>query len=124
MRHTLNIQLRTAEGAVLRALGLIERRGFRLETVHAREAQGDGQAMTVTVEGDRPADLLQRQLERLHDVLWVEVGGETRSRASRGAGSGGWPVPGDREISNTNDLTNPKLKNVARTAWRSAANKA
>ncbi len=73
MRHTLHIQLKTAEGAVLRALGLIERRGFRLETVHAREAQGDGQAMTVTVEGDRPADLLQRQLERLHDVLWVEL---------------------------------------------------
>ncbi len=72
MRHLLHIQLRTAEGAVIRALGLIERRGFRIETVHAGEAQGDGQAMTVTVSGERPADLLQRQLERLHDVLWVD----------------------------------------------------
>lgn len=72
MRHQLRIQLKTAEGAVLRALGLVERRGFRLEAVHAAEAQGDGQTLTITVSGDRPADLLRRQLERLHDVLWVE----------------------------------------------------
>ena len=36
-------------------------------------AAGDGQAMSVTVESERPVELLQRQLERLHDVLWVEL---------------------------------------------------
>ena len=71
--HTLKIQLRSCEGAVLRALGLMERRGYRLETCQVAEAQGDGQAMQVCVASSRPAELLRRQLERLHDVLWVEL---------------------------------------------------
>ena len=73
MKHTLNIQLRFSPGAVLRAIGLMERRGYRLLTCEVAEAAGDGQAMSVTVESERPAELLQRQLERLHDVLWVEL---------------------------------------------------
>ena len=72
--HTLQIQLRSCEGAVLRALGLMERRGYRLESCTVNEAQGDGQAMQVCVASERPAELLKRQLERLHDVLWVELG--------------------------------------------------
>jgi acetolactate synthase regulatory subunit len=72
--HTLQIQLRCNEGAVLRALGLMERRGYRLESCTVSEAQGDGQAMRVCVASERPGDLLKRQLERLHDVLWVEIG--------------------------------------------------
>jgi acetolactate synthase regulatory subunit len=71
MRHKLRIQLRVCEGAIIRALGLIERRGFRLDAVTVGEAQGDGQSMDVVVSGDRSPDLLQRQLERLHDVSWV-----------------------------------------------------
>ena len=73
MRHHLHIQLRSCEGAVLRAIGLMERRGFRLESCIVNEAQGDGQAMQVVVSSDRPCALLQRQLERLHDVLWVDI---------------------------------------------------
>ena len=73
MRHILNIQLCANPGAVLRAIGLMERRGFRLLACQVAEAAGDGQGMTATVESDRPAELLQRQLERLHDVLWVEL---------------------------------------------------
>lgn len=74
MQHTLHIQLRNGEGAVLRALGLMERRGFRLEACTVSEAGGDGRPMLVRVESDRPPELLQRQLERLHDVLWVKLG--------------------------------------------------
>lgn len=72
MRHQLHIQLRVCEGAIIRTLGLIERRGFRLDAVTVGEAQGDGQSMDVIVSGDRSPDLLQRQIERLHDVSWVE----------------------------------------------------
>jgi acetolactate synthase regulatory subunit len=71
--HTLKIQLRCCEGAVLRALGLMERRGYRLESCTVSEAQGDGQAMHVCVASERPSELLRKQLERLHDVLWVEI---------------------------------------------------
>ncbi len=33
MNHTLTIQLSGSEGAVIRTLGLIERRGFSLDTL-------------------------------------------------------------------------------------------
>lgn len=73
MRHELHVQLRSTEGAVLRALGLMERRGFRLASCQVDEAQGDGVAMQVCLVSERPSDLIQRQLERLHDVLWVNI---------------------------------------------------
>ena len=73
MKHTLQIQIHAREGAVLRTLGLVERRGFRLEHLHLGEAQGDGHAMRLAVSSDRSIALLKRQLERLHDVIWVEI---------------------------------------------------
>jgi acetolactate synthase regulatory subunit len=73
MNHSLKIQLRNNEGAVLRALGLMERRGFMLESCTVSEAEGERRSMTVAVSSTRPGDLLKRQLERLHDVLQVEL---------------------------------------------------
>ena len=73
MNHTLDIQLSGREGAVVRALGLIERRGYSLDTCSVSSADESGQAMQVTVKSTRPGDLLKRQLERLHDVLSVEL---------------------------------------------------
>ena len=71
MQHTLQIQLSGAEGAIIRSLGLVERRGFRIIKCSVHKADDDGQAMEVNVESDRPGDLLKRQLERLHDVRQV-----------------------------------------------------
>jgi len=73
MKHTLHIRLSNAEGAVIRALGLIERRAFSLDKCSVSEADDDGRSMEVTVLSSRPGDLLKRQLERLHDVLSVEL---------------------------------------------------
>ena len=73
MNHTLHIQLSSVEGAVIRALGLIERRGFSLNTCIVGEADGNGRNMKVNVSSTRPGDLLKRQLERLHDVHHVEL---------------------------------------------------
>ena len=91
MRHELHIQLRSAEGAVLRALGLMERRGFKLASCEVSEAQGDGVSMDVCLTSERPTDLIKRQLERLHDVLWVNIKQPTNAWAEtagpRGAGS-------------------------------------
>lgn len=69
--HELRIELRCTEGAVLRALGLVERRGFRLRTCQLHAESGDRRVLDIVVESVRPADLLKRQLERLHDVLSV-----------------------------------------------------
>lgn len=73
MNHTLRIQLSSVEGAVIRALGLIERRGYSLNTCSVSESDGMGRNMDVTVTSSRPGDLLKRQLERLHDVYHVEL---------------------------------------------------
>jgi acetolactate synthase regulatory subunit len=84
MIHVLNIQLRDREGAVLRALGLIERRGFRLHGMIVEEASAAGREMSVRVSSERPVELLRRQLERLHDVLRVEPGQAAIRWASAG----------------------------------------
>ena len=73
MNHTLRIQLSSTEGAVIRALGLIERRGYSLKKCSVSESDGTGRNMDVTVTSTRPGDLLKRQLERLHDVYHVEL---------------------------------------------------
>lgn len=87
MKHTLQIQLRATEGAIIRVLGMTERRGFRLEQVHVGEAQGDGHDVQLTVSGDRPVALLKRQLDRLYDVIWVEIetAGSTTPKWNRSA---------------------------------------
>jgi len=73
MNHTLRVQLSSVEGAVIRALGLIERRGFSLNKCMVGESDGTGREMEVSVTSSRPVDLLKRQLERLHDVYHVEL---------------------------------------------------
>lgn len=73
MQHHLRIQLRSNEGAVLRALGLIQRRGYRLDSCNLAEASGAGRRMDVRVTSQRSGALLKRQLERLHDVLWTDL---------------------------------------------------
>ena len=73
MNHTLHIQLSSSEGAVIRALGLIERRGYTHKTCSVSESDGTGREMDVTVSSTRSGDLLKRQLERLHDVFHVEL---------------------------------------------------
>ena len=88
MKHNFHIQLRSCEGAVLRAIGLMERRGFQLASCTVSEAQGDGQAMQVCVASERPGELLKRQLERLHDVRWVEILRPSSQWAGPGPDSG------------------------------------
>ncbi len=71
--HTLRIQIRDNDGAVLRALGLIERRCYRLRSCVIGETNDGGRTMEVSVSSSRSGDLLKRQLERLHDVMKVEL---------------------------------------------------
>jgi acetolactate synthase regulatory subunit len=72
MSQRLSLRLRPAEGAVLRVLGCIERRGFAIEQIESRHA-GGAIALAVAVHGERPVEVLVRQLERLYDVLAVEL---------------------------------------------------
>jgi len=72
MKHILSIRLSQCEGAAMRALDLMERRGFSLLTCRLTEGDHNGRKMEVTVLSFKPGDLLKRQLERLCDVIFVE----------------------------------------------------
>lgn len=73
-RFQLDLTLRRAEGALVRVLGTVERRGFRPLNVDG-EAQCDGDRwhLRLAVEGEREAAALTAQLAKLHDCLAVEA---------------------------------------------------
>jgi len=71
----LTIEYYVAEGAVIRMVGLVERRGFRVTRIVMAE-QPCGRRGTLVLEvapgaGDRSADILALQLGRLHGVTRV-----------------------------------------------------
>ena len=73
MKHTLKLSVNAAEGAILRIIGLVERRGFLLVRIDAASA-GDGGQFDMeldVVSPERSIDVLMRQLEKLFDVATV-----------------------------------------------------
>lgn len=73
MIRRLEITLSDAEGALQRVLGTAERRGFRVRAMHAEVGDDELCQVALTLEGTRDAELLQRQLARLHEVRAVHV---------------------------------------------------
>jgi acetolactate synthase II small subunit len=70
MNRTIEVSLTHAEGAIVRTLGLIERRGFMVRSVATR-SDPHGEMLVLSVEvasRGRPFDVLVRQILRLLDV--------------------------------------------------------
>ena len=58
MQFRLELQISAAEGAIVRVLGMIERRGFTAHAIHA-ERNGDGSwQLQMLVDGQRPGHAL------------------------------------------------------------------
>ncbi len=75
MSVRLEINFTPGEGAVLRMLGLVERRGFRVHGIAMTEVANRG-SLAVDVEpldSGRHLDVIARQLARLVDVQSVAV---------------------------------------------------
>jgi len=71
----LEINFTPGEGALLRMLGLVERRGFRVHGIAMTEVANQG-SLAVDVEpldSGRHLDVIARQLARLVDVQSVAV---------------------------------------------------
>ena len=65
------IRLDHSEGAMLRCLGLIQRRGYTITEMAMRPC-ADGQALSMVIDTNgRSAETLMRQIQRLHDVVSV-----------------------------------------------------
>lgn len=67
----VTIAFAPGEGAVVRMLGLVERRGFQVRSIVMSEG-----SMTLDVEArdaSRKLDMLDLQLRRLHEVRDVQI---------------------------------------------------
>lgn len=73
MQYRLDLQLSAAEGAIIRVLGMIERRGFTATAIQAERASDGLWQLTVIVESQRPGTTLAHQLEKIHDCVTVAV---------------------------------------------------
>lgn len=74
MNHSLKLQLNQVDGALVRVIGVTERRGWCTTGVQASTAANDNALdLELSVLGDRSIDLLVRQLEKLHVVQRVEL---------------------------------------------------
>ena len=75
MSERLVISFTPAEGAVVRMLGLVERRGYSLIGL-AMEEQANGASIIIDVEPrdqSRRVQVIARQLDRLVDVNSVSI---------------------------------------------------
>lgn len=75
MSERIEITFSPGEGAVLRMLGLVERRGFLVNGIAMTSAANRG-SLAIDVEPRDPSrrlDVMARQLRRLVDVQSVDV---------------------------------------------------
>lgn len=80
MSERLHLLLKRTEGALVRLLGTVQRRGFEVAAIHTYPHE-DADIWRVELEladGDRDISLLERQLEKLYDVVAL---GEQRPAA-------------------------------------------
>ncbi|MFT3761478.1 MAG: ACT domain-containing protein [Pseudoxanthomonas sp.] len=74
MQYRLDLVLKPAEGALVRVIGMIERRGFAPRAVNGRPDAGGGPwRLQMVVDGQRPAETLRRQLQKVYDCEAVEI---------------------------------------------------
>jgi len=69
----LQLTVAPRDGALLRVLGLVERRGYAPVHVDFASVDGGDYELNLGVLGARPVELLARQLGRLLEVKRVRV---------------------------------------------------
>ncbi len=74
MRTSLRIDIADAEGALMRLIGLVERRGFTIATLDKALSSNGQSTVTMSLNARdeaRDLDVLARQIARLLDVRGV-----------------------------------------------------
>lgn len=102
MRTSLRIELADAEGALMRLIGLVERRGFTIAAMDKSETSGGQSTVTLSLaarDGARSMDVLARQVARLLDVRGVFTR-DTDDRIAPRSQPGQWPLrtDGDKHV--------------------------
>ncbi len=74
MRYRLDLVLKPAEGALVRVIGMAERRGFRPQAIAGEPDGGDGRwRLRLVVESTRPVETLRLQMQKIYDCESVEI---------------------------------------------------
>jgi acetolactate synthase II small subunit len=71
--HQLTIHLSRAEGALVRLLGLTERRGFSTLSITAIPMGAELLLVHLTLRAQRSLENLVHQIDKLYDVQRVEI---------------------------------------------------
>lgn len=99
MAIELRMLLKAAEGALIRVLGTIERRGFALARV-STQPRGPHTEMRVEIEPQgRPIEVLVRQLKRLYDVVEARFDVPQQAFALPASAPAALPRPNRRGLS-------------------------
>ena len=76
MRYQLDLVIRPVDGALLRVIGMAERRGFSPCAINGSPDPADAgrwHLQLVVEGGTRPAETLRRQLEKVYDCQSVLI---------------------------------------------------
>lgn len=68
MKQNIECEIAQTEGSLIRVLGVIERRGYKLQTLRVLPADEDTYRLSFCIDSNRDAAILIKQLERLFDV--------------------------------------------------------
>lgn len=84
MKQNIECEIAQTEGSLIRVLGVIERRGYKLQALRVLPADEDTYRLSFCIESNRDASILIKQLERLFDVHDVYLSA-TESSTSKSA---------------------------------------
>ena len=74
MTQSIRMNVSPAPGALLRVLGVVQRRGYQaINVIASPDFISEGMLLRLTVESDRPVTQLVNHLAKLHDVRRLEV---------------------------------------------------
>jgi acetolactate synthase II small subunit len=73
MRYRLELKVKPAEGALVRVLGMVERRGFAPRALHATPDADGRWTLQIDVDSSRPVETLCRQLVKVYDCESVHA---------------------------------------------------
>lgn len=68
MKQNFECEIAQTEGSLIRVLGVIERRGYKLLDMSVKPSGPDTYQLSFSIDTERDAMILIRQLERLYDV--------------------------------------------------------
>ncbi len=75
MQYRLDLVLTPAEGALLRVIGMAERRGFAPRAIAGAPNAADAGRwhLQLVVDSTRPPETLRRQIEKIYDCVSVRM---------------------------------------------------